>query len=102
MNNARTADHREAVRFETVLPLEMEGIAGFTRDVSATGIYFETAALQEIGPIVSFIMRYRLGGQVHELECDARVVRVEAQGDRVGIAARLMAPFFVGADEESH
>jgi hypothetical protein len=99
MKHAQTADQREATRFDTALPLEMEGVPGFTRDVSATGIYFETDALQEIGPVVSFTMRYRLGGKLHELQCDARVVRVEAHGDRIGIAAKLMAPFFEDVEE---
>lgn len=94
MKHPPTAEQRRAVRFATALPLEMEGIAGTTRDVSENGIYFETDALQEIGPVVTFIMRYRQGGELRELQCDARVVRVEARGDRVGVAARLMTPFF--------
>lgn len=94
MKHAQTAEQREAIRFATTLPLEMEGISGVTRDVSETGIYFETDALREIGPVVTFVMRYRQGGKLHELQCDARVVRVEALGERVGIAARLMTPFF--------
>ena len=101
MKHAETggqAEHREVARFQTALPLEMEGIPGFTRDVSETGIYFETDALQEIGPVVSFVMRYREGGRLREVQCDARVVRVEARGERIGIAARLMAPFFADAE----
>ena len=101
MKHEQTADQREAIRFDTALPLEMEGATGFTRDVSATGIYFETDALPEIGPVVSFTMRYRQGGKLHELQCDARVVRVEARGDRIGIAAKLMAPFLEMAEEGS-
>ena len=98
MKHAPIAEHREAVRFATELPVEMEGIPGFTRNVSDTGIYFETDALQEIGPVVSFVMRYHLDGRLQERQCDARVVRVEAHGERVGIAARLVEPFF--ADDE--
>jgi hypothetical protein len=88
-------DQRREDRFAAVLPLEMEGVSGFTRDVSETGVYFETDALsEEIGPLVNFSLEYRQGGQVQKLQCEAKVVRVEARGDHVGIAAKLMEPLF--------
>ena len=95
MNHEQTAELREAVRFTTAMPLEMEGISGFTRDVSDTGVYFETEALTaEIGPLVNFSLQYQSGGRMQKVECEARVVRVEAHGDHLGIAAELLEPLF--------
>jgi hypothetical protein len=98
MTSPTSAEQRDAARFAAELPLELEGMPGVTRDVSTSGIYFETDALREIGPIVSVTLRCQEGGQERLLQCEARVVRVEARGDRIGIAARLMTPFFVESE----
>lgn len=91
-------DSRSAVRFDTALPVRMGDGAGETQNISAQGIYFETDVEQRIGSLVNFTVEYTLYGRKHRLLCEGKVVRVESHGDRIGVAARLVAPFF--ADEE--
>jgi hypothetical protein len=96
---AKPRDTRTAVRFDTAMPVRMEEGAGETHNISAQGIYFETDVEQRIGSLVNFTVEYTLYGQKHRLLCEGKVVRVEAHGDRLGIAARLVAPFF--AEDET-
>jgi hypothetical protein len=95
----RTRDQRAAARFDTAMPVRMEEGAGRTQNISAQGIYFETDVEQRIGSLVNFTVEYTLYGQKHRLLCEGKVIRVEAHGDRIGVAARLVAPFF--AEEET-
>ncbi|RYF17145.1 MAG: PilZ domain-containing protein [Comamonadaceae bacterium] len=87
-------EQRRADRFDTGLPVSIEGASGQTHNVSAQGIYFETDSRQELGSLVNFTVEFTLYGHKHRLLCEGKVVRVEPRGDRVGVAARLVAPFF--------
>lgn len=87
-------EQRRADRFDTGLPVRVEGVAGITHNVSAHGIYFETDTRQELGSLVNFTVEFTLYGHTHRLLCEGKVVRVEPRGDRIGVAARLVAPFF--------
>ncbi|HEY8361066.1 MAG TPA: PilZ domain-containing protein [Ramlibacter sp.] len=92
------ADHRSAVRFDTDLPVRIDGAHGRTFNISTQGIYFETDVPQELGSLVNFTLEFNLYGQTHHLLCEAKVVRVEEQGTRIGVGARLLAPFFAGEE----
>ncbi|MGV3571667.1 MAG: PilZ domain-containing protein [Ramlibacter sp.] len=92
------ADHRTAVRFDTELPVRIDGAHGRTFNISAQGIYFETDIPQQLGALVNFTLEFNLYGQTHHLLCEAKVVRLEEQGTRVGVGARLLAPFFAGEE----
>jgi hypothetical protein len=94
----RPRDQRTAARFDTAMPVRMEGRSGETHNISAQGIYFETDVHQRIGSLVNFTVEYTLYGQKHRLLCEGKVIRVEDHGNRVGIAARMVAPFFAGEE----
>ena len=91
-------EQRRADRFDTGLPVRVGGGSGRTHNISAHGIYFETDTRQEPGSLVNFTVEFTLNGRTHRLLCEGKVVRVEPRGDRVGVAARLLAPLF---DEDS-
>lgn len=91
-------DQRSAVRFDTMLPVEIAGREGATHNISAQGVYFETDVQQRIGALVNFSVEFTLNGRKHRLLCEGKVVRVEANGDRIGVAARLIAPIFDGEE----
>ena len=91
-------DQRTNVRFDTGLPVRIEGAAGETQNVSAQGVYFETDVQQSVGSLVNFTVEFTLYGRKHRLLCEGKVVRVEARGDRIGVAARLIAPLFEGEE----
>jgi hypothetical protein len=93
-------DQRATARFDTSMPVQIDGRPGETLNISAHGVYFETDVQQRPGSLVNITLEFTLYGQRHQLLCEGKVMRVEDLGDRVGVAARLVAPFFAGDDEE--
>jgi hypothetical protein len=81
---------RKEERFAADLTVRFEGGEGAVRNVSASGIYFVTDAALEIGQPVMFSLDYGdfPTGPV-SVNCVARIVRVEEQGARKGIAAAI-------------
>lgn len=90
---------RGADRFDTELPVEISGAKGLTRNISATGVYFETQVTQEIGSRVSFTVEMTVRGEVLKLVCEGEVVRVDRKDGTVGIAAKLDGSFFTNVPE---
>lgn len=85
---------RGADRFDTELTVEMEGVFGLTRNVSDTGIYFETEAVQTPGSRVRFTVEVHAQGEKLKLDCEGEVVRLDRYGRVLGIAAKLDRSFF--------
>lgn len=90
---------RGADRFDTELPVELEGIPGFTRNISASGIYFETETTREPGSNVNFTVEVNIRGRKLNLQCEGEVVRVGCYDGLLGIAAKFVMPFFPDAIE---
>lgn len=84
-------------RFDTQLPIRINGAPGEARNISAHGIYMEIDMRQELGAVVNFTVEFMLYGRPQRLLCEGEVVRVDEQDGRVRVAARLLAPLF---DEE--
>lgn len=89
---------RGSDRFDTELPVDIDGVQGITRNISATGIYFETGAAHEPGSRVHFTIEMMVQGEKKKLVCDGEVVRVDHKGSTIGIAARLVESFFADAE----
>ena len=88
-------EQRHDKRFMTVLAVDLEGGEAWTRDVSATGVYFETSNARPLGSLVSFLLEVSISGERMNVICEGEVVRVDARPDgKVGIAARLRTSFF--------
>ena len=92
MTPTAAPDHRAVIRFDTSLPVDLEGVPGEAHNISAHGICFETNTEQRVGELVNFTVEFFLYGRRHRLLCEGKVVRV---------AARLVAPFFDGIEEVS-
>lgn len=90
---------RDADRFVTELPVDIGGVQGLTRNISATGIYFETEAAQEPGSRVHFTVEVHVRGERLQLVCEGEVVRVDHIDGMVGVAARLVTSFFSDATD---
>ena len=98
-SNAPPIEHeRGADRFDTELPVEMGDIRGLTRNISATGVYFETEGAQTPGSHVHFTVEVNVQGQKLKLVCEGEVVRVDRMGGTLGIAAKLVSSFFMDPD----
>jgi hypothetical protein len=99
MQSTAGSEQRAAIRFDTAMPVEVRGSPGETHNVSAQGVYFETDVQQSVGSLVNFTVEFQLQGRRHRLLCEGKVVRVERHGERIGVAARLVAPFFDASEE---
>jgi hypothetical protein len=88
------SDQRGAARFDTALPVYLAGTTGETHNISAQGVYFETDVRQEVGALVNFTLEFTLYGERHQLLCEGKVIRVDTGNGRIGVAARLVTPFF--------
>ena len=87
MSQSHRSEERVVMTVPVVLP---DGTQGVTRDISASGIYFETDPLPLVSPL-SFTVEFKNdGGAGMALRCRGQVVRVERNGGRVGVAARIL------------
>ncbi len=96
-------DKRSAARFRVSLPVDLQGRLGTTRDVSVTGVYFETD--QDIAPgselLISLEMRHQWPRSVVQLICKGRVVRVEKHDGKLGVAATIDAHGFRATESDA-
>lgn len=84
---------RAAARFGVGMPYMVDGHEGQTRDLSATGLSFDSDSAYPVGSILELTLRYGLDGHNFPLQCQAEVVRVEARGSGFTVAARWSQPF---------
>jgi hypothetical protein len=95
MTKSRTRkrpEHRRKARVAADLPVELDRTPGVMRDVSATGIFFETDAEYEVGnPIDVKLSLDTPWGRV-SVVCDGKIVRVESHEGRVGVAVQFTDP----------
>ena len=84
-------ERRRAARFRIAIPVELEGGAGTTWDVSLAGIFFETDHSFAPGEQISLILvleRVSPGRPVR-LQCEGRVVRVTRFEGKIGVAVAI-------------
>src|SRR5215813_5015055 len=85
-------ERRRARRYRVALPVELEGLGrGLTRDISTSGVYFETTeALVRGAPLTFslFLEQTDLSGPVWVV-CAGEVVRVDRQPGSVGVGATI-------------
>jgi PilZ domain-containing protein len=85
------ADRRRAWRYPVILEVAVGNHIAISRDVSASGIYFETDAWLAPGQTFSFAFTLeRVYPDVRlDLECAGTIVRVERRKGRFGVAATI-------------
>ena len=82
---------RAQQRVSAVLPVKVEGrAAGVTRDISPSGIYFETDQEMADGGTIHFTLEFDNPSGKLLLECSGEIVRVEKAGGKVGVAAKIV------------
>lgn len=87
----RTEDQRQgAARIPSQLVVVESGKKGLTRDISATGVYFEIDTKHEAGSAIQFHIELDTPGGKLKLVCEGEVVRVEDLNGMVGIAAKIL------------
>ena len=86
---------RTEVREGAALTLHLDdGASGLTRDVSTSGVYFESDADQAVGSVIDFTINFETEGGPMYLTCHGQVVRTERHGNRIGTAVKILESKF--------
>jgi hypothetical protein len=80
---------RKEERVSTELPVYLGGAIGKTRDVSASGVLFETDASYALGNSISFAVELDTSGGKMVLRCQGDIVRIEPRGKKVNVAVKI-------------
>ena len=83
---------RKVDRKRQTLPVKIRGdrAEAITRDISFSGVYFETASSFQIDSIIKMTIDLE-NPHGMQLECEATIVRVEDRGSKVGVGVRIDA-----------
>jgi len=89
--SAMFKEHRIEPRERISLPLKLgNGSQGITRDISASGLFFETDREQQVGSLVDFEIEFdRLGGLM-KFKAQGKIVRIEPRADKTGAALKFL------------
>jgi len=90
--NWNGVERRQAPRFSITLTLTIGDTAGWTRDVSATGVYFTTSQeLVAVGAPITFTLELDHADPqgMRQVVCSGTILRVEHRPDGIGVAARI-------------
>lgn len=92
---AMDREHRIEPREVVSLPIELgNGQTGTTRDISASGVFFETDTDQAPGSEVDFSIDFDTPGGPMRLKCRGTIVRTERHGGRQGAAVKIVESRF--------
>ena len=90
MKNNKAAEKRAAERVQSALLVRSGGVTGVTRDVSASGIFFEIDRTYDVGKKIRFVVELDSPtGKMH-LNCTGSIVRVQDMGSKVGVAVKIV------------
>jgi hypothetical protein len=89
MNGRKNRENR-GERVRASLPIDFGSGRGLTRDVSASGIFFETDAAFSVGNSVDFTVEFAAAARRIHMRCRGEIVRVESHGSRLGVAVRIV------------
>ena len=82
-------EHRRADRVSAALPVDLDGANGPTRDVSASGAFFETDASYSVGSEVRVAIDLETPRGPARFDCRGEIVRLERHDGTVGVAVRF-------------
>lgn len=83
---------RSEVRERIALPLSAgDGVGGATRDISASGLFFELNSDAPLGSEVDFTIELTLADRTFALKGHGDIVRIEKHAGRTGLAVRIQA-----------
>jgi len=96
VNDVEQKATRSARRYVVDLPVQLARGSGLTRDVSAAGVYFLTDQAYPLDSQVDLTLMFAATPPEPsiQVQCHARVVRVEPRSDHVGIAAAITSLSF--------
>ena len=88
MENKKRTEAREQVS----LPLKLDGgLSAVTRDISASGLFFEIDREQRVGNLIDIEIDLDTPGGPMKLKAQGRIVRIESHGSRTGVGVKLLS-----------
>ncbi len=83
---------RSEVRVRARLAVDLGPAKGVTRDVSASGAFFETDVSYKVGSRVRFAIDLATPWGPAHFDCSGKIVRLEKHQGIVGVAVRFVGP----------
>lgn len=84
--------YRVEPREQVTLSLQLTGGSnGVTRDISASGLYFETDSEQQVGSLIEFEIELDTPGGPMKFKAQGQIVRIEQLGGRTGAGVKLLS-----------
>lgn len=89
---------RNEERVPIARPVRLKRETGVTRNVSASGVFFETSADYAAGSKISFSIEIDgLREEKMMFKCKGQIMRVERRNGRVGVAVRIVTSMLESA-----
>jgi hypothetical protein len=86
----RESNKRREERVNTALTVDLGTTKAITRDVSASGVYFEADATYALESEITFAVELDTPGGRMMLKCEGEIVRIEPREARIGVAVRIV------------
>lgn len=87
---------RTEAREERMLAMRVDGaVDAITRNISTTGVFFESSVEQMVGSMIDFTIDFDSPGGPLHVRCKGIVVRCEVHGGRSGTAVQVIESRFV-------
>jgi len=84
-------EHRTETREQIAVPVRLtDGATGTTRNLSASGLFFETGDARRVGSLVELSIDLGIDGRPLFLRGRGQVLRVEPLGGSSGLAVKLL------------
>lgn len=84
-------EHRIEPREQVSLSLQLvDGVNGVTRDISASGLFFETDSEQRVGSLIAFEIELDTPGGPMKLKAKGQIVRILSRGSKTGVGVKLL------------
>jgi hypothetical protein len=80
---------RSEERVSAALPVDLGGAIGITRDVSASGLFFETDVAYVVGGQISLGVALETPSGRMVLKCHGTIIRIESRDHKVGVAVKI-------------
>jgi hypothetical protein len=85
-------EHRTEPREQIQLPVGLVGgQQTLTRDISATGLFFEMDSVQQVGGLIDLEIDLDTPGGPMRLKAQGQIVRIEPQGGKTGVGVKLLS-----------
>jgi hypothetical protein len=86
----RESNKRREERVGTALLVDLGTTRGITRDVSASGVFFEADATYALASEITFAVELDTPSGRMVLKCKGEIVRIEPRDARVGVAVKII------------